>query len=76
MLKKNSIVEVVKAVNDDDALMCIGVIESVEWDDCAKVEIYELKFPEFLNTDPCCLPLNCNAYYYAEQLRELKLVEI
>ena len=76
MLKKNSIVEVVKAVNDDDALMCIGVIESVEWDDCAEVEIYELKFPEFLNTDPCCLPLNCNACYYAEQLRELKFVEI
>lgn len=75
MLEKNAIVKVVNAHDDNDALMCIGVIESVKWDDCAEVEIYELKFPEFLNANPCCLPLNCNTYYYAEQLRELKLVE-
>ena len=76
MLEKNDIVKVIKAESDNDALMCIGIVESVEWDDCAEVEIYELKFPEFLNTNPCCLPVNYNTYYYAEQLRELKLIKM
>ena len=76
MFGKNSIVKVVKASHDNDALMCIGFIKSVEWDDCAEMEIYELEFPEFLNTDPCCLPEKCNVLKYAEQLQELKLIEM
>ena len=76
MFEKNSIVNVVKAINKKDALMCIGFIKSVEWDDCAESEIYELEFPEFLNENPCCLPVNYNVWYYAEQLQELKLVKM
>lgn len=75
MFVENSIVKVVRAYHDNDALMYIGFIKSVEWDDCAEEEIYELEFPDFLNTDPCCLPMNCNAWYYAEQLQELRIVE-
>ena len=76
MFEKNSIVEVVKAINKNDALMCIGFVKSVEWDECAEMDIYELEFPEFLNENPRCLPVNCNVWYYAEQLQELKLIEM
>lgn len=75
MFEKNDIVKVVDSYNGDDALMCIGFIKSVEWDDCAEVEIYEVEFPDFLNSDPCCLPMNHNTWYYAKQLQALKLVE-
>ncbi len=74
--EKNDLVKVVKLKDENDALMCIGVIESVEWDDCAEMEVYELEFPGFLNTKPCCVPMNCNSYYYGRQLQKLKLVEM
>ena len=76
MLGKNSIVEVIMPIQEKDALMCIGFIKSVEWDSCAEKEIYELEFPDFLNENPCCLPINYNVWYYAEQLHELKLVKM
>ncbi len=76
MLGKNDIVKVVKLENENDALMCIGFIKIVEWDDCANTEIYELEFLDFLNDEPCLLPQNYNTWYYAEQLQELKLVNM
>lgn len=76
MLGKNDIVKVVKTENGNDALMCIGFIKSVELDECANTDIYELEFPDFLNDEPCCLPQNYNTWYHKDQLQELKLVNM